>query len=293
MGNKKCIVTIVVSTLLISMLAGSLLVKAQTSSTGQTVGPLVNLNLVYAYTQGNSAVVILNVTRIANFGENSSTTLVDMYRIHIFINGTLIASQGLAFFSNNNLPMTSSNGINIMDIVVSVPAVNSNMAIPPDNLGQSSLEPFSVVIDNSGIPTNSEVPEIGNDSLTVEWMGAELFNLTSLLGYSGNNETLIQQVNLESFQGGYLYNTIYSQDQLSQIDLLNPTQSTPSTPPPSSSPSPPPSTSTPTPTPPSRTPSPSIPEFPTWVILPLFAAAMLLSIVFAIKRNSANRNVSD
>ena len=44
----------------------------------------------------------------------------------------------------------------------------------------------------------------------------------------------------------------------------------------------------------SGTPSPSVPEFPTWIILPLFASAILLSIVFARKRNSVNsvnRNV--
>jgi len=39
-------------------------------------------------------------------------------------------------------------------------------------------------------------------------------------------------------------------------------------------------------------PTPAIPEFPTWIILPLFAV-MLLSIVFARKRNRIDRNVSD
>ena len=55
-----------------------------------------------------------------------------------------------------------------------------------------------------------------------------------------------------------------------------------------SSPSPTP-TATPQLTP---TPTPTISEFPTWVILPLFAVIIFLSIVFARKRNDV-RNVSD
>ena len=47
-----------------------------------------------------------------------------------------------------------------------------------------------------------------------------------------------------------------------------------------------------TPTPTSPIPTPTAPEFPTWIILPLFAV-MLLSIVFARKRNRVYRNVSD
>jgi N-acetylneuraminic acid mutarotase len=53
--------------------------------------------------------------------------------------------------------------------------------------------------------------------------------------------------------------------------------------PPSSSPEASPSTSM----------TPSVPEFPTWVILPFFAIAVLLSIVFARKRNNVGRNASD
>lgn len=58
----------------------------------------------------------------------------------------------------------------------------------------------------------------------------------------------------------------------------------------------------PTPTPtltPTLTPTitptsiPTVSEFPTWAILPLFAVAILPSIVFIRKRNSVNRNVSD
>jgi hypothetical protein len=52
-------------------------------------------------------------------------------------------------------------------------------------------------------------------------------------------------------------------------------------------------TLTPTPTPTiTPTASPAVPEFPTLIILPLFTSAILLSLVFARKRNSL-RNVSD
>ena len=36
----------------------------------------------------------------------------------------------------------------------------------------------------------------------------------------------------------------------------------------------------------------TVPEFPTWIILTLFVVIILLSIIFARKRNSVNRNVS-
>jgi parallel beta-helix repeat protein len=219
MCYKTCIVAIVVSALLISMLDGGLVVNvARANSAAETVGPLFNLDLVYAYAQMPYATVVFNVTRLADFGVNSSITLVDVYRIDVFSNGALIGSQGLAFLSNNNVPVTT-----IMGLVTTFPAVHTSVADGPDKVGQSSLESFSLTLDNS----------IGNDSVTVERLQWITINQTSTQGCSPPNQT-IAQVNLEKFNDGYLYNTVVPQHQLTQINLLHPIhylqQSTPQVP---------------------------------------------------------------
>jgi hypothetical protein len=48
--------------------------------------------------------------------------------------------------------------------------------------------------------------------------------------------------------------------------------------------------SSPSPTP-APTPTPTVPEFPTWIILPLFAVAILLSTVF-IRKRIPKKNIS-
>jgi cell division septation protein DedD len=227
-------------------------ISAQTFSTTQTMQPLLKVNLVYGFAEGNSATVVLNLTRLSDFGANSTTTLVDVYRIHIFSDGVLVASQGLGYFSNNNLPM--GNGMadqnSIMGIVFAIPAVHSSMATPPDNVGQSSLESYNVVLDNS-IGTNSSAPSNEGWWLTVEWIYSETFNQTIDQAYTPLNQT-VAQVNLVSFSGGYLYNTVIPQDQLSQIDPANPMQYLQSL-----------QTPTPTPSPTSQAPSSTLTNAPT------------------------------
>ena len=108
------------------------------------------------------------------------------------------------------------------------------------------------------------------------------YNVTWVAGYMPGMPTQVQSGN------GYsdiTFNPAESSDWSPTQTVTIPASFTST----STSPTPTP-TSTVSPTA-SPSPSPTIPEFPTWIILPFFAIIVLLSNVFAGKRNSV-RNVS-
>ena len=222
MSKKTFMAAIIISTLLISVLAEGSIVSAQDSSTSQPVEPLVSVNLDYAFVEGNSATFALNVTRLSDFGSNSSITLVDVYCINTYIDGYLVGCLGLAFFSNGNLPMGGTGGPNIMDIVISVPAVNSETASPPAVVGQSAVQDYSETLRTGalGMQLETPPPTMGNNSVMVEYVSSETFNRTMQLNYASNYET-VAQVELASSNGGYLYNAIYPSP--SSTSALTPT----------------------------------------------------------------------
>jgi len=273
---SRRVVAIIVLAFLASGCAGISSVKSQASA-GHSVGPLISANLVYAYIQGNSATFALNVTRLSDFESNSSITLVDVYCINTYIDGYLVGCLGLAFFSNGNLPMGGTGGPNIMSIVISVPAVNSETASPPAAVGQSAVQYYSEMLRTGALGMQMETPPptMGNNSVVVEYVSSETFNQTMQLNYTTSYET-VAQIELASSNGGYLYNAIYPSPSATTAETPdtnatakpNHSPSTSSTPSQSTTPTPSPSNTatpsmSPTPTPsPSptqqRTPSPSI-----------------------------------
>ncbi|MGD0204550.1 MAG: NosD domain-containing protein [Candidatus Bathyarchaeia archaeon] len=142
----------------------------------------------------------------------------------------------------------------------------------------------------SGI--NDDVGFISGDIIIVNYDGSQTFTITPSYGYyiadvfvNGTSVGAVSSYTVQNIQGATTISATFA---------LNPTPTPASTAAPTSAPNPTSApTSTPSPTPASTTssstnttpsPTPTVPELPTWIILPLFAVVILLSIVFIRKR---------
>ena len=144
---------------------------------------------------------------------------------------------------------------------------------------------------DSGISMNYSIDGIFNGSVCIWWSitgmhvmtgGAGIVYLPELPEGSHCLTIYLEGLNQYSYEPRYqsYVNTVYF-----TIDDSNPTKQSTPTPSPSHfkpSPSPSPSSS---PSHPSLSPSPSIPEFPSWIILPLFLAAILLTVISIKKKH--------
>ena len=194
----------------LTLLAGvESLSLADTNVTSSEAAPLsssqrqLDVNLMYAYFQsGYYGTVILNFTRISNQTLAPDQGITEVYNITVTSNRAVIGSsaigcdigKGVSFGNAQALArslghVSFSNRLGLKEWSIFYRPLNPTLA-----------QPISLSISLMGwIETN------GNSTSA---------NL--------NNNVVIQQVTLDKFQNGYLYNTLIPQEQLSQIDLLNP-----------------------------------------------------------------------
>jgi hypothetical protein len=183
-----------------------------------------NVNLVYAYFQGGAyGTVVLNFTSVSNQTFSPDEGITEVYNVTVFSNGSIIGSSAIGCSVGRGIPWGYAQGL-----AMSLGHVSFS--------GRQGLNEWSIIYH----PLNPRL--VKPISLTVSLMGWIEIDGNSTFS-NLNGDEAIQQVTLEKFQNGYLYNTLVPQEQLLQIDLLNPQipsdfTSASSSPSPSTSPTP-------------------------------------------------------
>ena len=180
---------------------------------------------------------------------------------------TLTLAFTLTIYSPDNQTYTSVMPLNFSIDWTEYPTFQ--LPIPP--------APILYAVYNYTIDNNPPVTVTSNQSSS-DVLGYSNFLVNPTFSYLVNVSNLtngyhkiVITATLYGYIGGYLFFGASSSPV--QFLVQNPTPSPTPTP-----------TSTVSPTA-SPSPSPTIPEFPTWIILPLFAAIILLSMVFIKKRH--------
>jgi hypothetical protein len=164
--------------------------------------PQFDFDIVYAYFQGLSNLVVFNITHVSDTLSNT----IEVYRIEISSGATVIGGQALGL-GTNYMSMDV-----IMGITISLPAKHSEVLGGPSP-NKSTLRANQVTLDSS---TGS-----GTVFITIQRLGwiTVVGNSTERNLSSGE---VIKHVQLEKFGNGFLYNTIVPEEQLSQIDPFKP-----------------------------------------------------------------------
>ncbi|HTY73994.1 MAG TPA: hypothetical protein VMD05_00320 [Candidatus Nanoarchaeia archaeon] len=110
-----------------------------------------------------------------------------------------------------------------MTLVENIPAHESGLTGEPAIAGQWAIQPYTIDFKNfKTMPPSNQTISTGDSlSLVVDYFYSELEPNSQPIENSTPTGT-VEQVNLGSFANGYLYNTIFSKEQLSKMDLLNP-----------------------------------------------------------------------
>jgi hypothetical protein len=182
---------------------------------------LFNVDLLYAYVQPGapSAVAVLNFTTISNLTLPSNSGIIEVYTIRVFSKGATVGSKGAI---GGAIGLAHLNGSFLMALGMGFGTFSSSegggirfFEAPYEPLNPSLVEPISLSVVRLGWITIE-----GNSTQTQLYL----------------NET-VKHVELSKYQNGYLYNTLFSQDELAQIDPFDPVELT-NTPSPSPTPTP-------------------------------------------------------
>jgi parallel beta-helix repeat protein len=186
------------------------------------------------------------------------------------------APFGLTFYGCNNSVVYNNN---IMGNQIGIDLINYTGAESWSNVGSGNE------VYNNNLVGNSENAAVGQRSDIVSWDN----------GYVGNywSDYQTNYPNASEIGDSGIWNTPYVIDasNIESYPLINQVNIGAPVPTPTPAPTPTPiPTSSPTSTPvASSTPSPSTPEFPRWIVLPLVAAATLLTVLFIRRRNLTPR----
>jgi hypothetical protein len=182
---------------------------------------LFNVDLLYAYVQPgtSSAVAVLNFTAISNPTLPFNSGIIEVYTIRVFSRGATVGSKGAIAGA---IGLAQLNGSFLMALGMGFGTFSASegggirfFEAPYQPLNPSLVDPISLSVVRLGWITLE-----GNSAQTRLYL----------------NET-VKHVELSKYQNGFLYNTLFSQDELSQIDLFDPLELT-NTPLPSPTPTP-------------------------------------------------------
>jgi hypothetical protein len=174
--------------------------------------PIFNFDLVYTYIQGDSPShiwLVYNVTRSSDV-PISSEAIIEVYSIKVFSDEHLIGSRATGLLVGN-LPMEI-----IMGITVSLPATHSEVSNYPGGLHSDSF-----IFERD---FNADLDLLGTISVTLKRLGWVTVDGDSV-DSSLSSGVLIKKVQLEKFGNGFLYNSLVDEEQLSHINLFDPTDS--------------------------------------------------------------------
>jgi hypothetical protein len=221
---------------------------------------LFDVDLVYAYvTPGASyAIVVLNFTSISNLTLPSNSGITEVYTVQVFSGIENVGTKGAI---GGQVGKGTDMGT-LMDLAMSFGSFGAY-----ENL---SLESFEV--SYSPLNPSLEAP-ISLNLVRLGWITVDGNN--SDIDFS-SPET-VKHVELTPYRDGFLYNTLFAEEELSQINMFDPLEL--------------PNTTSPEPTiPTSPTPLPSEePQLGQDVILAIAVTAAILSVglgllLYLIKR---------
>jgi hypothetical protein len=219
-----------------------------------TLEPQFDVDLVYAYVQGGSyGTFVFNVTRVSDLPLSSEST-TEVYKVEIFSDGQLIGSKAVGWSIGKSMSMdiAMSFTMSLHSFYTSKIYGLQRVSIFFEPINPNLVEPISLSIKRLGWIT------VDGDSVRSNLLGDEV----------------IQQFQLEKFENGFLYNALVPTDQLSQIDLLRPSNSSNLN---STSPSPSPSQK------PTSSPEPQNPEpFPTTLAIASVVSITVIGISLVI-----------
>jgi hypothetical protein len=182
---------------------------------------LYHVDLLYAFVQPGapSAVAVLNFTAISNLTLPSSSSITEVYTIRVFSKGATVSSKGAI---GGIIGQAQFKGSFLLDLAMSLGTFSASggdnvrfFEAPYEPLNPSLVEPISLSVVRMG------------------WITIEGNSTQTQLYF---NET-VKHVELSKYQNGYLYNILFSQNELAQIDPLDPLELT-NTPSPLSTPTP-------------------------------------------------------
>jgi hypothetical protein len=220
-----------------------------------------NVEVVYAYVQGGSyGNVIFNVTRVSDL-PLSSEGMIEVFEAQIYTSGNRIGQKTIGWRIGEGLSMDTMMGftMSLHSFYVTTRAGLITVSI--------LFEPFNPILVE---PVYLSIRRLGWITVDGDLVQSDL-----------SGDELIQQVQLEEFEDGFLYNVLVPAEQLSHIDLYRPWESPdPNSPSPSPSPSPEPTSS---PDPQETELSPAIWMAAVALMAAVFSAGLVL-LIYLIKR---------
>lgn len=224
--KRTSLVLILVLALLISVIAGIQFIEFGKASAVpvQTVQSSAStrqfdVDLLYAYIQGGShfiGTVVFNVTRVSDV-PLSSEGMIEVYKVEVFADGLLIGYKAVSWQIGKGLSMDirMNFAMSLHSFYTTTEYGLQDIAIPINRYLQ---EPFNLVE-----PVSVSIKRLG-------WITVDGDSVHSNLLV---NETM-QQVQLEAFGNGFLYNALVPTEELPQmdpfhpLDMLNPNSPSPS-----------------------------------------------------------------
>lgn len=179
------------------------------------LGAHFEFDVVYAYVHsyisggvhGLSDYLVFNITFVSDAETNSSDGIVDTFLVEI-CSGEQVIGRGTFGFCSKDWSLSN--------LCTLLPRFMSEYS------GLHMTSSGSWVANKPCLCTNSvtifKITDTGIISVRVqriEW-------LSTSTETNSHSLTLVEQVQLEKFGNGFLYNTLVPEDQLSQIDLFNP-----------------------------------------------------------------------
>jgi hypothetical protein len=180
-----------------------------------------NVDVVYAYFQGGSyGHVVFNATCVSDLSP-SSEGVIEVFEAQIYAGGNCVGQKTVGWRIGEGLSMKTMMGftMSLHSFYVTSRTGLTTVSVFYEPLNPALVEPVHLSVKRMGWIT------VDGDSVESDLSGDEF----------------ILQVQLDEFKGGFLYNFLVPEEQLSNIDLYrpweSPDQNSP-TPSPSSSPTP-------------------------------------------------------
>ena len=173
---------------------------------------LFDVDLLYAYVEpeASNAVTVLNFTKNSNLTLPANSGITEVYTVQVFSDGNEVSTKGA-------IGCQVGKGIDmelLMDLAMGFGSFGAYA-----NLGLESFEvSYSPLNPALNAPISLNLVRLG--CITVEGNSTDV---------DFSSPETLKHLELTKYQDGFLYNTIFSEEELSQIDLLDPQLELPNT----------------------------------------------------------------
>jgi hypothetical protein len=166
---------------------------------------LFNVDLLYAYVEPGAsyAIAVLNFTSISNLTLPSNSGLTEVYTVQVFSGIENVGAKGA-------IGCQIGKGIDmelLMDLAMSYGSFGAyeNLGLEPFEVSYSPLNPTLVA------PISMNLVRLGY--ITIDENNTDI---------DFSSPETVKHVELTQYQDGFLYNTLLTEEELSQIDMFDP-----------------------------------------------------------------------